>query len=214
MAHTDPTEYVVDGDGHVCEPADLWERNLPDHLKDQALRLRWNEDSGYDVCLIEDRVATDRGLVGLGNAGETYDDFGRGRHYEELNPAGFDPLERIKVLDSEGIDLSVMYPGCPACRADTSGAARGGSARCTRSHPGALATLVAGAISADRAVARGVRAVHAFGHGQGNAWCAAGSVCRYGGRIVDANAGLPVPPDGGLFDHDRRGSLISRRGCR
>ena len=35
-------------------------------------------------------MATDRGLVGLGNAGESFDDFGRGRHYEDLNPAGFD----------------------------------------------------------------------------------------------------------------------------
>ena len=56
-------------------------------------------------------MATDRGLVGLGNAGETFDDFGRGRHYEDLNPAGFDPQERVKVLDAEGIDVSVMYPG-------------------------------------------------------------------------------------------------------
>ena len=28
-----------------------------------------------------------------------------------LNPAGFDAHERVKVLDSEGIDISVMYPG-------------------------------------------------------------------------------------------------------
>ena len=40
-----------------------------------------------------------------------FDDFGRGRHYEDLNPAGFDPHERVKVLDAEGIDISVMYPG-------------------------------------------------------------------------------------------------------
>src|SRR5262249_30614287 len=74
-------------------------------------RLRWNEATGYDECLVEDTMATDRGLIGLGNAGEPYDDFGRGRHYESCNPAGFDPHERVKVLDSEGIDLSVMYPG-------------------------------------------------------------------------------------------------------
>jgi predicted TIM-barrel fold metal-dependent hydrolase len=104
-------EYVVDADGHVCEPADLWEKNLPSHLADQGIRLRWNEATGYDECLVEDRMATDRGLIGLGNAGEPYDDFGRGRHYETCNPAGFDPRERVKVLDSEGIDLSVMYPG-------------------------------------------------------------------------------------------------------
>ena len=32
-------------------------------------------------------------------------------HYEDLNPAGFDPAERIKVLDAEGIHISVLYPG-------------------------------------------------------------------------------------------------------
>jgi uncharacterized protein len=117
MTSTDTTtgtkrdEVVVDADGHVCEPADLWERNLPSHLRDQGIRLRWNESTGYDECLVEDHMATDRGLVGLGNAGESYVDWGKGRHYEDLNPAGFDPHERVKVLDAEGIDLSVMYPG-------------------------------------------------------------------------------------------------------
>src|SRR6185436_14918009 len=104
-------DYIVDADGHVCEPADLWTKNLPSHLADQGIRLRWNEATGYDECLVEDKMSTDRGLVGLGNAGESYEDFGRGRHYEDLNPAGFDPHERVKVLDAEGIDLSVMYPG-------------------------------------------------------------------------------------------------------
>lgn len=104
-------ELIVDADGHVCEPADLWESNLPSHLVDRAIRLRWNEATGYDECMVEDWMCTDRGLVGLGNAGESFDDFGRGRHYEDLNPAGFDPSERVKVLDSEGIDVSVMYPG-------------------------------------------------------------------------------------------------------
>ncbi len=104
-------EVIVDADGHVCEPADLWERGLPERLRDRGIRLRWNEATGYDECLVEDRIATDRGLVGLGNAGETFADFGRGRHYEDLNPAGFEAGERVKVLDSEGIDVSVIYPG-------------------------------------------------------------------------------------------------------
>jgi predicted TIM-barrel fold metal-dependent hydrolase len=104
-------DFIVDADGHVCEPADLWERGLPDDLAERGIRLRWNESTGYDECFLEDRIVTDRGLVGLGNAGETFADFGRGRHYEDLNPAGFDPQARVEVLDSEGIDLSVMYPG-------------------------------------------------------------------------------------------------------
>jgi uncharacterized protein len=111
MADTSSPELIVDADGHVCEPADLWEANLPSHLADRGIRLRWNEETGFDECLIEDRMVTDRGLVGLGNAGETFENFGQGRHYEDLNPAGFDPHERVKVLDSEGIDLTVVYPG-------------------------------------------------------------------------------------------------------
>jgi uncharacterized protein len=105
------SELVVDADGHVCEPPDLWTRNLPPQLRDQGIRLQWNEATGYDECFVEDRTATDRGLVGLGNAGEDFVEFGRGRHYEDLNPAGFDANERVKVLDAEGIDVSVMYPG-------------------------------------------------------------------------------------------------------
>ncbi|MGQ0802821.1 MAG: amidohydrolase family protein [Actinomycetota bacterium] len=102
---------VVDADGHVCEPADLWERNLPSGMADRGIRLRWNADTGYDECWVEDGMATDRGLVGLGNAGESFDEFGKGRHYQDLNPAGFDPNERVKVLDAEGIDIAVLYPG-------------------------------------------------------------------------------------------------------
>src|SRR4029079_15281118 len=106
-----PAPRVVDADGHLCEPPRLWEDNLPRRFQEHGIRLRWNEQTGYDECLVEDRMATDRGLVGLGNAGESFDEFGRGRHYEDLNPAGFDARERVKVLDAEGIDIAVMYPG-------------------------------------------------------------------------------------------------------
>ena len=87
------------------------ERRLTQACYVIAASVRWNEATGYDECWVEDRMATDRGLVGLGNAGESFDQFGKGRHYESINPAGFDATERLKVLDSEGIDIAVMYPG-------------------------------------------------------------------------------------------------------
>jgi len=37
---------VVDADGHVCEPADLWERGLPARFRERALRLRWTYGVG------------------------------------------------------------------------------------------------------------------------------------------------------------------------
>ena len=105
------SELVVDADGHVCEPADLWTTRLPAALRERGIRLRWNADTGYDEAYVEDRLITDRGLVGLGNAGGSFADLGRGTHYQDINRAGFDPKERLRVLDSEGIDISVLYPG-------------------------------------------------------------------------------------------------------
>jgi len=75
----------------------------------------------------------------------------------------------IALTDDSAVDVRGGYypikydPGkvaagvCPASRADTSGHSRGGPARCTGSHPGALAVLVAGAISSDPTVEGCVR---------------------------------------------------------
>jgi predicted TIM-barrel fold metal-dependent hydrolase len=104
-------EVIVDADGHVCEPADLWERHLPGRFKGRALRLRWNAATGYDEAWVEDWCITDRGLVGLGNAGTSFADLGRGRRYADGHRAGFDPQARLAVLDAEGIDVAVLYGG-------------------------------------------------------------------------------------------------------
>src|SRR5215470_10886519 len=104
-------ELVVDADGHVCEPPDLWTSRLPAHLRERGLRLRWNEETGYDEAWVEDWCITDRGLVGLGNAGTSFEDLGRGRRYVDGHRAGFDAHERLAVLDAEGIDVTVLYGG-------------------------------------------------------------------------------------------------------
>jgi hypothetical protein len=104
-------ELVVDADGHVCEPPDLWTRHLPAALRERGIRLRWNEETGFDEAWVEDWCITDRGLVGLGNAGTPFVELGRGRRYADGNPAGFSARERLDVLDAEGIDAAVLYPG-------------------------------------------------------------------------------------------------------
>jgi len=104
-------EVVVDADGHVCEPPDLWATRLPSRLRERALRLRWNADTGHDEAWVEDWVITDRGLVGLGNAGTSFADLGRGRRYADGHRGGFDGRARLEVLDAEGIDVAVLYPG-------------------------------------------------------------------------------------------------------
>jgi hypothetical protein len=89
----------------------LWTTRLPPHLRERGLRLRWNDETGFDEAWVEDWCITDRGPVGLGNAGTPFVELGRGRRYADGNPAGFDPRARLGVLDAEGIDTAVLYPG-------------------------------------------------------------------------------------------------------
>ena len=60
---------VIDADGHVCEPVDLWERELPPSMRERGPRVRYSEGVGTQQVLVEDHVAIPMGLAGLGNAG-------------------------------------------------------------------------------------------------------------------------------------------------
>jgi len=103
---------VVDADGHVCEPIDLWERDLPASMREMGPRVRWSDKLETQQLWVEDRVGIPMGLAGLGNAGTKLNqNFGNALLYEEQNPAGFDPHERVKVLDEEGMQVAVLYCG-------------------------------------------------------------------------------------------------------
>jgi predicted TIM-barrel fold metal-dependent hydrolase len=106
---------VVDADGHVCEPVDLWESRLPARLRERGPRVRWNEAEQCQQVLVEGRVGIPRGLAGLGCAGLGFDNFKNDLLYERTNPAGFDPVERLRVLDAEQIDVAVLYCGLGQC---------------------------------------------------------------------------------------------------
>lgn len=106
-------DVVVDADGHVCEPADLWERNLPPSLRARGPRVRFDPQAGTQQVLVEDHVAIPLGLAGLGNAGMGKNqDYGSALRYpDDLHPAGLDARERLRVMDAEGIDIAVLYCG-------------------------------------------------------------------------------------------------------
>ena len=47
---------LIDCDGHILEPPDLWERYLEPRLRDRALRIRVGDD-GYEYLEIDGRRA-------------------------------------------------------------------------------------------------------------------------------------------------------------
>ena len=101
---------TIDADGHVIEPADLWERELPAGLRGRGFQVRWNEDSRQEEVHLEGAPLLPFGIVGVGMAGRPFDDIGKGVRYRELMPGGSDPRRRLTDMDAEGIDVAVCYP--------------------------------------------------------------------------------------------------------
>ena len=103
---------VVDGDGHVLEPRDLWERELPAKYRDAAIKVTWNEatqkeDEWVDGNCIVPGLATCNGWARMPRSVR---DNPVGLRWEDLTPAGLFGADRVAELDREGIDIAVLYP--------------------------------------------------------------------------------------------------------
>lgn len=105
---------TVDADGHVLEPRDVWLRYMEPNLRDRAIRIERDAD-GAEVLLVDGRPHEAlRGRLGaLGGIGMDSTDLmmvGQ-RSYEDGCPAGgYDPRARLAVMDSEKIDMVLLYP--------------------------------------------------------------------------------------------------------
>src|SRR5437867_6876025 len=69
-------ELVIDCDGHILEPPDLWETYLEPAYRDRALRIRVGDD-GFEQFLIDGRpstIARPSQLATLGGMGKCVDE--------------------------------------------------------------------------------------------------------------------------------------------
>src|SRR6516162_4136960 len=128
-------ELVIDCDGHILEPPDLWETYLEPAYRDRALRIRVGDD-GFEYLEIDGQRSTIARQGQLGTLG------GMGKHVDEarelreramrgevaphevrgirpspehtyLRGAAFgtmDMKERVQLLDREGMAKAVLYP--------------------------------------------------------------------------------------------------------
>ena len=100
---------IFDTDTHITEPADLWTSRLPEKWGDQRMHVRWDEQLGVEVWALGDRR--------LGPAWAPLN-YGWERPYTteppptlaECHPATYDPKERVKVMDENGVRFAVLYP--------------------------------------------------------------------------------------------------------
>ena len=126
---------VIDCDGHILEPPDLWETYLERAYRDRALRIRVGDD-GFEQLLIDGRpstIARPGQLGALGGMGKRVDEAKELREramrgeieadkvrgvratpdQTYLRGAAFgtmDMKERVQLLDREGMAKAVLYP--------------------------------------------------------------------------------------------------------
>lgn len=105
---------VVDADGHLLEPADLWLNYIDPHYRDRAIRID-HDEKGWEVLLFDNKIAeVVRGTLGaLGGVGMNPDEFfipGNKTYMDGCPPGSYEPKARLKVMDEEGIDIALLYP--------------------------------------------------------------------------------------------------------
>ena len=108
---------IIDADSHTVEPPDLWVENLEPEYRHRAMRIAIDED-GLEYLEIDGKKPTgyliSGGMFGRPSGiGKDVKDLltpGKITYQEGLEPGAVDPIERLKVLDSEGIEATVLYP--------------------------------------------------------------------------------------------------------
>jgi predicted TIM-barrel fold metal-dependent hydrolase len=103
-------ELVISADSHVIEVPDLWEKGMPERLKERAPRVYF--DDRRDAWMFgspEIPVQAVGGLFMAGQKPENVENFRRAG-FSVARPGGWDPIVRIKDMETDGVSAEVLYP--------------------------------------------------------------------------------------------------------
>ena len=103
---------VVSADSHVMEPGDLWEERLDKRFRDRSPRVIENPEKQGPRWLFAVEDASPFPIAGGFAAGRSGDDLKEfmKQGYEAARPSGWDPAERMKDQEIDGVDAEILYP--------------------------------------------------------------------------------------------------------
>ncbi len=103
---------VIDADGHILEPLNLWTDYIEPQYRDRAPRLVTN-NQGRQQLQVDTALlgSAERGLGAIGAIGARDGHvIADGFEYSQGRAGGFDPHKRIPDMDMDGIDAAFLYP--------------------------------------------------------------------------------------------------------
>ena len=105
------THKLISADSHVSEPTDLWTERVDGQYRDRAPRLVDNPRDPSGAYFYYEGYAPHPIGIGLG-AGKTPEELKefltRGT-YADARPGGWDPAERLKDNELDGVEADVLY---------------------------------------------------------------------------------------------------------
>lgn len=105
---------VISSDDHVWEPRDLWATRLQEQFRDRGPRIEQIKGGG-DAWVWNGQFIIDA-TGAAAQPGVRFKDpsqLKRAYHrYEDAHPGGSDPIARLDAMDLDGVDVSILYPGC------------------------------------------------------------------------------------------------------
>ncbi len=105
-----PRARIISADSHMVEPGDLWTSRLPEAFRDRAPHVRPREGGGGLLFVPTGAAPFPVAAVfGMGRAGEELREH-MTAGYEMARPSGWDPAERLKDQDIDGVLAEVLYP--------------------------------------------------------------------------------------------------------
>jgi uncharacterized protein len=110
-----PYDNIIDADGHINEPPDLWENYLEPQYRDRALRFLRQPD-GCDYIEMDGHLSRyftpdiyTRGYS-MGMSFEERNALAHKPYRENIPFGGCNAKERLELLDREGLAKAILYP--------------------------------------------------------------------------------------------------------
>ena len=103
-------ELIISADSHVIEVPDLWEKGMPQSFRDRAPRAYFDEKrDAWMFGSPEVQTQAVGGLFMAGQKAENLENFRRAG-FSVARPGGWDPIVRMKDMETDGVSAEVLYP--------------------------------------------------------------------------------------------------------
>ena len=102
---------VIDADGHVLEPVDIWDKYIDPAYRERAPKIIVDTDGKERLLVGEQVLGSQKGFGVIGAIGSRDHEMPEDTmKYIDGRKGGFDPHARIPDMDLDGIDAAFLYP--------------------------------------------------------------------------------------------------------